>query len=304
MLFLRSLWKRVQVGLFFSLFLLQTTCVSTSSKGPQVSASSLEIEVLEQSIPETSSGVNELFSHVKKVIKTRIIKNLGKNTDHLDRYMTCAPLSNPAAFICVSFYQEDLNKTLTRMGLFMGAGKCLKKGTLVANHDPTLRNFQKLVAGHNLPGEVIRDFYQVVSQDSNKTLNPHEEAFFNSFIKKLPKEQKKFYVIGLSIQSMKPQLAVASHEIFHTHYYLNPNFKKTVDLFWQKKVSGKDKAGIKAILGKAYNLDDFILIDEFQAYLLQDKAESDSLKAFSPQYSQKLRRALKKAKISLPSWNQ
>lgn len=249
-----------------------------------------------------ANGIAELLTKVKRSVAIKILTNIDKDTSTLDRYMECSEVSEiSGAYVCISFYQADLNDAFTRIGIFMGAGKGLKQGTLLKEQDWKLKNYKKLVAGHNMPGNTITDFYENVPKDTSIQLNQMEKEFKSSFVdsQKIKAKKDNFYVIGLSVQSTKSQESVASHEIFHAQYLLTPKYKQTVDSFWKHQVSSEDKQKIKQTLGKAYNTEDFIIIDEFQAYLIQDNAEKDLLREFVASYRKKLIKSLEKAGVKI-----
>ncbi|WP_163836271.1 hypothetical protein [Spartinivicinus ruber] len=253
-------------------------------------------------ISAKSNGVAALLAKVKRSVAIKILTNIDKDTSSMDQYMECSAITEiSGAYICVAFYQADLNNAFTRIGIFMGAGKGMKRGTLLKEDDWKLKNYKKIVAGHNMPGKTIIEFYNQVKESSSIKLNQKEQAFKEAFIDTPSIQVKKenFYVIGLSVQSTKSQASVASHEIFHAQYLLTPNYKKVVDDFWHNQITEIDKKKIKTILGKAYNTEDYIIIDEFQAYLIQDNAEKDFLGEFVNKYRKALISALAKAGVDI-----
>lgn len=266
--------------------------------------SQAQVVLSNQPISVKEGGVANLLTKVKKSVAIKILTNIDKDTSMMDHYMECNGVTEvPGAYVCVTFYQADLNDAFTRIGLFMGAGKGLKQGTLLQASDWKLKNYKKLVAGHNMPGKTIIDFYNNTKKKPAIKLNKMEASFKASFVNNPVIQAKKdnYYVIGLSVQSTKSQESVVSHEIFHAQYLLTPNYKETVDKFWQTQVSSEDKKKIKETLGKAYNTEDTIIIDEFQAYLIQDNAEKDFLQEFVKAYRNKLINALKLADVEIVS---
>jgi|GEM_PF-4855848 len=251
---------------------------------------------------------NELdawLASIKTKVGRSILENLTADTDGLDHYIECAEIKElPGTFFCCSFYQQDINDALTRAGIFMGAGKGMKAGTVAKHSDFPLINYKKLVAGHNLPGAVVTDFFAEIESASDAQLkaNTAEQAFLNQFVKskQIDALNGKFYLIGISIQTTKDQKGVISHEIFHAYHFLNPQYRDTVLRFWQDQVSDADKTAITNEVGLAYNVDDeSLVIDEFQAYLVQNNAEKDRMKAFVAKYRNALLKELKNQNIEL-----
>jgi hypothetical protein len=98
---------------------------------------------VEVSLAETKvslpKGLTPWILSIKAKIGGRILQNLNSNTDGLDRYLECAEIQElPGAYLCCSFYQQDMNDAFTRMGIFMGAGRGVKEGTLQKQDDPIL----------------------------------------------------------------------------------------------------------------------------------------------------------------------
>ena len=251
-----------------------------------------------------ATGLDAWILGIKKKVATAILQNLNASTDHLDRHIAVAGVDEiPGLFVACSFYQRDINLALTRAGLFMGAGKGTAAGTLVRTSDPKLINYQKLVAGHNLPGEVISDFVAAggATGDTDLRLSDDERMFFDTFLHApaVTACGKVFYLIAFSAQSTKDYRSVISHEVFHAHYALNPAYRAVVRKFWNDVVSAEDKVLITADVGRAYNVDvEQLVIDEFQAYLIQEKAELDLAKAFVARYQRVLREELKAVGIT------
>lgn len=263
------------------------------------------VEVVLREAPlYVASEIESWIASIKSKIGLRILENLKSDTSCLDRYIEVAEIREiPGAFICCSFYQQDINDALTRMGLFMGAGKGLQAGTLTKQTDFSLINYKKLVAGHNLPGNTILDFYKAtdVAMEKDFGLNAAEGSFRTVLESpRLKSAGEEFYVIGFSIQSMKNQKDVVSHEIFHAYYLLNRTYRDVVQKFWENVVSNDDKKAITQEIGRAYNVDvEDLVIDEFQAYLIQNGAEKERMKNFVPKYRDRLLQKLEEKNIEL-----
>jgi hypothetical protein len=265
----------------------------------------MEVEILTTKLA-FPIGLAPWIASIKGKIQTRILANLNVDTSEMDHYLECVEVQElPGAFLCCSFYQADMNDAFTRMGLFMGAGKGIPSGTLVAQSDPTLQNYKKLVAGHNLPGSTILEFSKAARHGSvGQELNSSEQAFLSAFLTSPAVKEKndRFYVIGLAIQNMKTYQNVVSHEIFHAQYFLNDQYQVTVREFWGHEVEADDKHLVVETLGKAYNTtDENLIIDEFQAYLLQAEAQGDRLRNLVDKYRAQLKDKLRSNRVSVLS---
>jgi hypothetical protein len=260
----------------------------------------VEVSLAEKSL-SVAKDLPKWIAGIKTKVGTRILENITADTGGMDRYIECVEIEEiPGAFLCCSFYQQEINDALTRAGLFMGAGKGTKAGTLVAQSDFPLINYKKLVAGHNLPGQTTLDFFAAARKAHDH--NAAEKAFDETFVKsaRLQKKGAAFYLIGFAIQSMKDQNSVVSHEIFHAHFTLNARYREIVENFWRHRVSAEDRDAVTKEIGRAYNVEnEELVMDEFQAYLVQNRAEFDRMKAFVPKYREPLLKEFRDADVEL-----
>lgn len=216
-----------------------------------------------------------------------------KSVDRESNETVCLGVEEiPGAYLCQSSSQKLMNDTLTRMGFFMGAAKGLNYGTIMNNDDRMLKMYKNAIAGHNLPGDVIEDFYLKVSD-----LNSDEASFKTGFVDKL--SDTNIYVIGTSIEEKLDAKKTVSHEIYHAQYGLNPNYKRIVDAYWDIELSVSERGEVRTILGVAYNTNDGIIIDEFQAYVLEQNAETTGhLKGMAIKHGAALRKRLTDAGVA------
>ncbi len=212
-------------------------------------------------------------------------------------HAVCAEVSEiPNSFICSFKSKIEMNDSLIRIGFFTGTADGIPKGTLISNIDPKVDAYKKMIGGHTLTSDDISLFGHAASiiADSQKKLNSLEADFFATIISNIhaSKPDAKYAVIAFANESENTELIVR-HEISHTKYYLEPNYKEVVMNFWKNSVSDSDKDEIRSILGKTYNAeDDNIIIDEFQAYLMQGEGRVNQLEKFIPKYKLQLLRHL------------
>ena len=237
--------------------------------------------------------------NMRQTFAKSILARLGSDTKDADSYMECSELKElSGAVVCQSFFQATMNATFTRMGFFMGAAAGTEPGVILPLSEPVLSNYEKLIAGHNLPGKVILDFFNHFKMDSySDGLSEFERSFEKDVVQsdQLQALGDRFYVLGISVQNSKPLFDVISHEVHHAEYALNPCYSRIVNDFWAGTVTPDDRDLIKSILGRAYNQADSIIIDEFQAYLLQTHSEQDLLGLLTGSYRVRLIEALSQA---------
>ena len=91
---------------------------------------------------------------------------------------------------------------------------------------------------------------------------------------------------------------VIAHEILHLQFFTDSRIKPVAEKFWDEKVSAEDKAAIKQKLAPNYNVEDReLLVNEFQAYMLQASAEYYELGNFL-KYRDALRAAMAAVGVS------
>jgi hypothetical protein len=89
------------------------------------------------------------------------------------------------------------------------------------------------------------------------------------------------------------------HEILHAQYFNDVNFRNTVDKFWNE-LSVKERDELRSVIGTQYDAsDDFLMRNEFQAYILQPGGDSPNvlLSKFVPHYRTKLIERLESAGV-------
>ena len=105
--------------------------------------SQANVVISEKPLSVKNNGIAGLLGKVKRSVAIKILTNIDKDTSDFDKYMECSEVSEiKGAFVCVAFYQSDLNDAFTRMGIFMGAGKGLKQGTLLKESNWKLKNYK------------------------------------------------------------------------------------------------------------------------------------------------------------------
>lgn len=262
--------------------------------------SSAEVRLADYKVSVQKKGdLEKLRRTVINTVSQGIMSHVSEDTSAFDQYVECAEvLEIPSAFICQSHFQKPMNAMFTRMGFFMGAGKGTKEGEVLPKADQQLLNFEKLISGHNLSGKSILGFYDATSglgSADAKSLRAEELSFKKGFVEneRVRKLGTAIYVISVSAQNTKSAHDLISHEIYHAQYGLSQKYKSVVEKFWKEEISLKDKEKIRKILGSVYNEADSIIIDEFQAYLLQTNAQGDQLGEFVGKYGAKLKQKLK-----------
>lgn len=214
-------------------------------------------------------------------------------------------LEVPGAFLCFPTYQNQMNQIFTRIGIFWGTLNGFSPGTILNLDDPYLKDLNKVIDGHNLPGIIIENFFTSLKQmiPSPQTESFSEIEFQTNFVKlqKIQSLQGKYYLIATSVFPSKDYLTTIRHEIHHARYYLQPELRSALEEYWKLQVSLEDKVEVKKIFSAIYNVqNEQVVIDEFQAYILESEENSGILSKFAKSYRVKLLTFLKKQINYLP----
>jgi len=218
-------------------------------------------------------------------------------------YMECAETAELAGVaMCQSFFQLDLNKTFGRASIFAEGGYVLSKGAIAKHDDPDMLKLNLTTDGHDLKSSDLNTFFgkiHAACAAGNAALcpNPAEEQLYRNVLTPMAKKYKRFVVIGFSYQSFGDYQGDVGHEIMHAQYFMDPRYHDAVTRFWRADVSGEQKRRIReALQAEAYDShDENLMINEFQAFVLEPGGDEDFLKAFVPPYREKLIAALRKA---------
>ncbi len=261
-----------------------------------VATENLTIQSNKVSISEQPSrlSVEDLLSLVKK-----------KSERNSSSMITCAEIAElRGAFLCVPFYQKQMNDIFLRAGIFWGTLKSWPPGTLIKDTDPVLKDLLQIADGHNLPGSVILSFYDRLraEMDHNLYAESSETHFWKVFLSHplVRSFNENFYVIAVSAQQTSNYREILSHEVHHAQYFLDKMYSTVVNSFWTTQVSVDDRKAIASILGAIYSSEsEATMIDEFQAYLLELDGDEGILGIFSRKCAEGLRRSLRESNIKI-----
>lgn len=238
-------------------------------------------------------AVSALKSLVQQKVDETNRKSFDINTK-LTRVTGCAEIVEvPGAYLCFPADRSQMNQMFTRIGIYWATVNGFAPGSLIDRENSYLKNMYKIIDGHNLPGGVIEKFFSTVSQNSlpPQFLNPFETEFRDDFVRstRISSLGGSYYVIAVSAQASQDYRATVSHEVHHARFYLQPALRLAIEDFWNYQVAPNDKMSIRQILGAIYNIqDEQVVIDEFQAYILESGANTQVLAEYAKTYRLKL----------------
>jgi hypothetical protein len=201
----------------------------------------------------------------------------------------------PAAYLCLSFFQYDLNRLFGRASIFAEGGYELGRGSLANESHPDMAKLNLTTQGHDLKSSDLLTFFKM----SETSWNPYEKKFHDNVLLKLKKRHGKFVVLGFSYQAFDSYQSIVGHEVMHAQYLLQPQYAKTVANFWGTLSADERSAIRSALKEEAYDpADEELMKNEFQAFVLEPDAETDRLAKFAQRYRVRLMNLLQQARIA------
>jgi hypothetical protein len=211
-------------------------------------------------------------------------------------------------FLCHFNNKEDMGYALARASCYIEGSFCgHERGTIIGFNDPGFRSALLQINGFDLKGTDLLRFYEATQKkcDESKSeefcFNHFEKSFFEKTIIPWSKSTPKFVLITFARFSGEPWHVSLVHEIMHAQYFQDEKYRQVVESFWKNHLSEKDRSEIRKTLSVAYDpKDEFLMMNEFQAYILQSGAEAPSslLHRFVPAHRGKLMKQLKDAGVN------
>jgi len=227
---------------------------------------------------------------VDKVLENAQLKKTG--------LMECGELKElKGVVLCAATKKAYMNRALSRASIFSEGSTGIQKGTVTSTGSAVYSNIVANALGHDIPSSELLKFWNQLNLDcQQKQLcpTPEEEEFFNAIVLPISQKESPFAVISYSIDT--EWYVTLSHEMMHAQYFLNKSYQETVDKFWNEKVTEEDRKSIRQVLGSQYNQnDEFVIRNEFQAYLLQAQGLQYTLGKYVPKYRELLIQSLREA---------
>jgi hypothetical protein len=237
-----------------------------------------------------------------------------------DTYAACgATLSIPGTQLCIFTAAKGMNYALNR------ASHWIEAQELVDHEGLRLINERLNVQGHNLAGQDLKEFGKVYAQAKgsfDQTVPPIaepgrsnelgiglglEREFWSTYLQKKIDTVPKLYLLAVTTYDTE----ALNHEVLHALHYSNAEMQKLVREFWLEELSLSERWDIIAELastgGYAVENDDpaapsFLLLNEFQAYVLMERSagDVDKFEGMSKLYKARLSKKLLDKDIQLP----
>lgn len=215
----------------------------------------------------------------------------------------------PDTLVVLFNYKRFMNAALTRASVF-SENVVQLKGKRGLNHpagiitdysELTRLNVFNAIAGHDLTGQHLLAFWKALDQVSPRYQSVGSKRSGESLLR-IEQEFRRFLE---PIIQQNPRLALAvvavdttyidtlSHELSHAQYFNSPAYREAIQSFWDQHVTASDREAVAKTLQDSgfYNPtgNQGLVINEFQAYLTQLRADIFPLARFADPYSWMLR---------------
>lgn len=208
----------------------------------------------------------------------------------------------PATLLCLTTSYNLLAELMGRVSYYSEA----KPQYNIAAHNDTvyLQSDQRFYLGHDIKPQDLVNFYK----DANLKCKENDSYCLNQYEKELEKyifESQKTNYVTLALEAKTNIFfQVLTHEILHAQYFTSSTYREKIKDFWQNQISSSDKEQITKSLSKVYNIsDEFLLLNEFQAYLLEYQSETGFFNVFVNKYKNKLQFALKEHLLNFSNYS-
>ena len=208
-----------------------------------------------------------------------------------------------STYFCLYSDQSAMNYALGRATCFIEGAFCNSpKATLLSTNDKTFLASVRQALGHDLRGEALIDFYKNLKGKCDHKAGadfcptPHESELFEHIIIPEFQKDKDFVIIAAAHLGRGNFVGTFSHEVLHAQYFNEEKYREAIDDFWERDLSTSEKTLIRDALSVAYDKsDEFLMKNEFQAYILEAGASTALLSKLVPRFGTRLMAKLKKA---------
>lgn len=206
----------------------------------------------------------------------------------------------PAVYICLAENQDLLRSLMGRVSFFVEG---VPGGVVVAeNNQEYLKSTQANYDGHDIMAEDFSKFFAEMDKKCPEMNymcpNSLESGLREYVIGDAHRQQYQNFVVIAVVAKTDFFSGIVSHELLHARFFLNEKYRIVVDKFWREEVSDQDRLEIKRILGEVYNLKNengyLLLLNEFQAYLLEETSNDNILGSMAVKYGKHLREELER----------
>lgn len=226
----------------------------------------------------------------------------GPNPQH--GYFECRKTAEvKETFFCLYSDQSAMNYALGRATCYIEGAFCNSpKGSLLSTNEKNFLASVRQTLGHDLRGTALLEFYESLKRNCRQNPQegfcptPQEAELFEQIIVPGMQKSRDFIIVAAAHLGRGNFIGTFSHEVLHAQYFNDISYRKVIDSFWETGLTEKEKAVIRDALSVAYDKsDEFLMKNEFQAYILEAGSQNAMLSKLVPRFRPRLLAALKAA---------
>jgi hypothetical protein len=192
------------------------------------------------------------------------------------------------AYIALFYSRLHMTRSLIRSVLYSSGGLDARIGEIPPESCQYLHESLEACRGLKLVGQTLQSFSELVKKNDG-VIYPEEEAFRTHILAKLKTEN--LFIVAANVVGFS--MEVLEHELAHVRFAQDDRYRKIVIDYWNQKMSAEEQEAVKGILSRGgYNVQVLdLVIDEFQAFLLQSKegiTQSNIMEKFVAKHRQAL----------------
>lgn len=195
-------------------------------------------------------------------------------------------------FICIFPNKDLMSRHFARTSLYYeGHGDLNIKGKLMP-YGTFFESESITIAGKNIFKNILEPFFDILAIESTRNaaldFTPEEKTLREILIPVLNKKTNNNYsIVSFPLNTVKSIKHIIQHEVLHGQYETNNTYRDAVNQFWSR-LSMVEKIEIQKELSWDYalsSLDEFLLIDEYQAHEISNYYSEDENIKNHPPYS-------------------
>ncbi|ABC23956.1 hypothetical protein [Rhodospirillum rubrum] len=191
--------------------------------------------------------------------------------------LSCArPVEMPAVVLCLFANSSMITGVLGRASVFAERSHGAVIDARLA--EPFAARPPVAIRGADLPAATIAAFAAKAARlcagdEPAACPKAEERAFYDAIVRPALAEDPQSVILAAG--AGPGARATLSHELAHGRYFTDATTRAVVARYWREEMSENQRAMIRDILGRIYlAVDEALLINEFQAHVLQCPADS------------------------------
>jgi hypothetical protein len=206
--------------------------------------------------------------------------------------------------LCGAFDAQAVSAMLVRAAMFIEGSGGIAQGVVSPRSGDAYTRMSQLTAGFDLvkddPDPKRYDligYYAAVDracESEPKLCLDDAEKAMRQLLERAWSDRERFVVLSFAVFAPLPFGDIVSHEILHAQYFLDPAYRTAVEVYWAALDEAARGPIVAALASEYAESDDYLMRNEFQAYVLQAGADRGRLSRFLAAHRAPLMAQLKK----------